>query len=116
VDLQTAKARLEQLLAELDSSTSTLSSENAGVDTELSHFDQHPADTASEIDDANREAAILAMAGDQRSQVLAALARIEDGTYGRCIDCGQPLPDERLEARPEAARCVADQQKFEGAR
>ena len=116
MDLPTVKARLEQMLSELDSSTSTLQGENVNDSSELSHFDQHPADTASEIDDGNREAAILAHADDQREQVKAALERIEAGTYGTCIDCGQPLSEERLEARPEAARCVADQAKFEGAR
>ena len=104
------------MLRDLDSSTSTLQGESATDSSELSHFDQHPADTASEIDDGNREAAILAHADDQRTQVKEALERIEAGTYGTCIDCGKPLSDERLEARPEAARCVEDQQKFEGAR
>lgn len=35
-----------------------------------------------------------------------ALARIDAGTYGMCIRCGNPLPDERLEAVPWAALCV----------
>lgn len=113
MDLSTVKARLEEMLRELDSSTSTLQGENANDSSELSHFDQHPADTASEIDDGNREAVILAHADDQRTQVKEALERIEAGTYGTCIDCGKQLSDERLDARPEAARCVEDQQKFE---
>src|SRR5580704_16527276 len=35
-----------------------------------------------------------------------ALDRIEAGTYGRCISCGDPIPGERLEAVPWAALCV----------
>jgi DnaK suppressor protein len=35
-----------------------------------------------------------------------ALDRIESGTYGRCVSCGNPIPDERLEAVPWAALCV----------
>lgn len=38
--------------------------------------------------------------------IEGALARIELGEYGRCVDCGCTIPDERLEAEPAAARCV----------
>jgi DnaK suppressor protein len=44
------------------------------------------------------------------SQVLAALVRIEVGSYGTCVDCVQPINRARLEARPFAVRCVACQQ------
>jgi DnaK suppressor protein len=39
-------------------------------------------------------------------EVDAALARIEAGTYGRCISCGIDIPGERLQSRPFAASCV----------
>ncbi|MFC7647950.1 TraR/DksA family transcriptional regulator [Streptosporangium lutulentum] len=38
---------------------------------------------------------------------------MEDGSYGLCTDCGSPVPEGRLEARPEAARCVQCQSKRE---
>jgi DnaK suppressor protein len=115
VDLQDARAQLEQMLRELDSATATLEAEHAGESEELSHFDQHPADTATELSDADREVAIIENAGEQREQVVAALQRIEDGTYGRCVDCGREIPPARLEVRPEAARCVEDQARHEAA-
>ncbi|GAA1900732.1 TraR/DksA family transcriptional regulator [Lapillicoccus jejuensis] len=40
------------------------------------------------------------------AEVDAALQRVADGTYGVCEVCGRPIPDERLEARPTATRCV----------
>ncbi len=43
----------------------------------------------------------------------AALERIKAGTYGRCIDCGADIPAARLHAAPEAARCLACQEKVE---
>ncbi len=46
-------------------------------------------------------------------EVDAALARIADGTFGICIDCGQPIPDKRLEALPASARCIECQSKSE---
>ena len=39
-------------------------------------------------------------------QVRLALARIENGTYGTCANCGEEIPRPRLEARPIATRCI----------
>jgi DnaK suppressor protein len=44
-------------------------------------------------------------------QVEDALQRIEDGTYGKCRDCGRPIEPARLEAVPWAAYCLEDQAK-----
>jgi DnaK suppressor protein len=41
------------------------------------------------------------------TEIDAALARIDAGTYGRCVSCGAEIPEERLELRPFAGRCVA---------
>jgi DnaK suppressor protein len=54
---------------------------------------------------------VLVSARGQRDEVLAALVRIEEHTYGRCADCGSEIPPGRLEARPDAARCVNCQAK-----
>ena len=40
-------------------------------------------------------------------EIDATLARIADGTYGRCEVCGEPIAAGRLEARPAARTCVA---------
>jgi DnaK suppressor protein len=42
----------------------------------------------------------------QQAQVLAALQRIDDGTYGTCPVCGAPIAPERLDAVPWATTCV----------
>ena len=115
MDTQDARQQLEQMLREIDSASAVLEAEGAGSGTELSHSDQHPGDVAGEYTDADNQNALLENSAEQRAQVLAALARLDDGTYGTCVDCGQPIPDARLEVRPEAARCVADQEKFEAA-
>ena len=41
------------------------------------------------------------------SQINAALARIEEGTYGECATCGEPVGEKRLEAIPHAAQCIS---------
>ncbi len=43
-------------------------------------------------------------------QVRDALRRIEQGTYGKCIDCGRPIEPARLEAVPRTPYCKADQE------
>lgn len=40
------------------------------------------------------------------TEVDAALARVDDGSYGTCESCGRAIPAARLEARPFASRCV----------
>jgi RNA polymerase-binding transcription factor DksA len=39
-------------------------------------------------------------------QIRAALARIDNGTYGSCANCGAEIAPERLEAQPMATRCI----------
>ncbi len=47
------------------------------------------------------------------SDVEAALARLKEGTYGECIDCGVDIPYARLSAYPAAVRCVSCQERTE---
>jgi RNA polymerase-binding transcription factor len=42
-----------------------------------------------------------------RTDVVRALEKIDDGTYGLCDRCGASIPDERLEARPWSTLCVS---------
>ena len=47
------------------------------------------------------------------ANVEQGLARIADGSYGECVDCGNPIPYGRLAAYPAARRCVACQESVE---
>ncbi len=51
-------------------------------------------------------ASLLHNKGQSLKDIAAALARIEDGTYGRCEECDQAIPKSRLEALPHARHCV----------
>lgn len=113
MDEQATRTTLEQLLRELDSATQVLEGEGAGESSELSHVTQHPGDLGTDVADNDREVALLEAADDRRDELRAALARLDAGTYGACVDCGQPIDAARLEFRPEAARCLADQEKVE---
>ncbi|MFL6051661.1 MAG: TraR/DksA family transcriptional regulator [Actinoallomurus sp.] len=102
--VDTAQRRLEDMLAELDRAMAVLRSEHPEAD-------QHTADAGASLSATDRAEAALDAMSQERAEVLAALARARAGTYGKCVDCGQPVPASRLEARPAAARCVACQAK-----
>ena len=59
--------------------------------------------------------ALIANLRTELQAVERAEARIESGTYGRSIDSGAPIPDERLEVQPLAERTVEDQREFDAA-
>jgi len=56
-------------------------------------------------------ATLDANAREALDEIKAALARLDDGTYGVCGACGRPIPVERLRAVPAARLCVACQQR-----
>jgi RNA polymerase-binding transcription factor DksA len=112
MDVTAARGRLEKICDELDKSIGVLNgssqrSEGAG------DYPQDPADAGANLSENERSLAVLAAARRQRTDVLAALHRIDLGTYGTCVGCGRPVPEGRLEAKPEAARCVACQGKLD---
>jgi DnaK suppressor protein len=115
VDLDSVRADLEQVVRESDATIAALEAEEAEESSELSHLDQHPADTASEISEADREEALVEAAIERREEALAALARLDNGSYGICVNCGQKINEERLSFRPEASRCLPCQERFEEA-
>jgi DnaK suppressor protein len=115
VDPELARERLEHLLADLDRSVATLEAESGRPSSSL-RPDVDTADPGTALSDADREAAGIEALTKQRVAITEALARVEAGSYGKCTDCGAALPDERLEARPEAARCVTCQARAENGR
>ncbi|GAA2812261.1 hypothetical protein GCM10020219_100430 [Nonomuraea dietziae] len=107
VDDTTARERLESMLAELDRSIGVLRGDPVAV------RDRSAADAGSDLTDTDRAQAMLTVATAQRGAVVAALRRLDEGSYGECVDCGKQVPEGRLEARPEAARCVQCQSRQE---
>ena len=53
--------------------------------------------------------------GDQLAVIGEALSRMDDGAYGTCADCSQPIPPARLEALPYAVTCIGCAEKREAA-
>jgi DnaK suppressor protein len=110
VEITVARKRLEEMRDDLDRSIAILQGEHPGP-VAGSGYPQDSADAGSTLSETDRTEAILHSARNQRDEVLAALARLEEDTYGRCVDCGGDIPEGRLDARPDAARCVGCQAK-----
>lgn len=68
--------------------------------------DQHMADTATETVDREIDYTLEASDGRLLTAIDSALNRIEDGTYGTCVNCGAQIAPERLEAMPWATLCI----------
>jgi DnaK suppressor protein len=110
VDTLTARKRLEHTRDELDKSITVLQG-GQRLEERSAEYPQDPADAGSNLSETERTEAVLTVAKQQLAEVLDALGRIDADTYGTCADCGKKVPEGRLEAKPEAARCVACQGK-----
>jgi DnaK suppressor protein len=107
------KSLLEQRLQALESVEAPQASES---ELPVSEVESSPLDRATVrlLNDLSREAA-----GHHAAEVQIlrhALAKFEDGSYGLCEMCGQPIGDSRLLARPEARLCIACQTRTERSR
>jgi RNA polymerase-binding protein DksA len=106
------KERLEQELHEIMERTS-ISSDVEQV-TELSTYDDHPADLASETFEREKDLALEGNIQDLLDKVNTALEKIEDSTYGYCDSCGVEINEKRIEALPWASLCLNCQDRMEG--
>src|SRR5487761_144415 len=107
MEISVARKRLEEMRADLDRTVLILTGEHHLV----RGGGAEPGDAGANLTEADRNAAAMETTVAQRAEVIAALARMDDGSYGRCVDCAGPVPEERLEARPATARCVPCQTK-----
>jgi len=64
------------------------------------------AAAASQVFEQQRDLALRDKDQQHLAAVDAALARLDDGTFGTCVRCGRPIAPERLEALPWAAHCI----------
>jgi RNA polymerase-binding transcription factor DksA len=107
IDAEAARERLERerqrvtgLIAGLRDEG--LDEEEASQTGELTHYDQHPADQASETFEREKDLSILEGLESDLAEIEAALQRVDEGTYGVDEVTGEPIDPERLEAIPTA--------------
>ena len=68
--------------------------------------DEHDPEGATVAFERQHVAALIGQAREHLAQIDAAMARLADGSYGRCERCGQPIGAARLAARPVATTCM----------
>ncbi|SDM91168.1 transcriptional regulator, TraR/DksA family [Paenibacillus sp. yr247] len=73
---------------------------------ELSMYDNHPGDIATEIYEREKDISLNEHAEFHLQQVDEALAHMESGDYGICVFCKKPIPFERLQAIPTTLYCL----------
>jgi DnaK suppressor protein len=99
--------RITRLEAEI---TSALVDRDLASDAdERSDGHHHPAEAATDAEQRERQLRDTLRLRDQLERLGRARQAIAAGTYGICVDCGQPIPEGRLHALPDAERCVACQ-------
>lgn len=72
-----------------------------------------PADMASETADGAVDLELYQSGSSELAQIEEALQKIDDGTYGICGVCDEPIPLARLRALPFATMCVACKERQE---
>ena len=70
--------------------------------SELADYDQHPADSASDTFEREKDLSILEQLETELAELQAALERIDNGTYGVDEVTGEPIDPARLDALPTA--------------
>ncbi len=115
IDLNKMRARLEAKRDELKSNLAGLTEAHPQpVDpVEASEGHQEFEEAAVDSDEIVTEQSISVNEQALLTEVEDALRRIDEGTYGKCVNCGRPIPEKRLEAIPWAARDVKCEEQLE---
>jgi DnaK suppressor protein len=102
-------ATLSDLRAELEQERSNLVARLAEMgalsDGEIP-FDQNFADSSQVTAERGEVEALAGSLRESLTDVQAALVKLDEGTFGACEGCGEPIPPDRLEAAPAARLCM----------
>ncbi|EMI15907.1 DnaK suppressor protein [Rhodopirellula maiorica SM1] len=98
--------RRRELLELLDGELSELHNSDDAVAGDL-------ADAAVELDYATVNSTLAEAESDELAAIQAALLRVKEGAYGRCVDCSKNIPIDRLRKVPFADKCVLCQEAKE---
>jgi RNA polymerase-binding protein DksA len=115
IDTTEFRARLEDERRRITDAIEYLASENPGnMQDELGELggrgpDNHLGDMATVTFDRELDEGLGEGAQQTLAQIDRALARLDEGSFGVCEQCGKEIPEERLRARPWATLCIDDQ-------
>ncbi|WP_044895424.1 TraR/DksA C4-type zinc finger protein [Bacillus alveayuensis] len=102
--LQQTKREIEQRLKDFDHFGLERGHPHESMG-EISSYDNHPADDGTELYEREKDIALNEHLEKEYEEVMEALERINQGTYGICTVCGREIEEERLKAIPTAKTC-----------
>ena len=108
--IATLRGRLEEELASIEQHLRDLGANVTGDRVELS-TDGGFADSAAATAERSETLSLVEGLTETHRDVVDALRKMDEGTYGKCENCGKDIAVERLEALPSARLCVACKQK-----
>ncbi len=117
-EINKLKKQLEQLRQELSHELQHLSDGNLNRSQrestgDLSGYAYHLADVGTDSFGREMELNIASNENERIRMIEEALERIEESTYGQCLDCGNDINLERLKAIPYARLCIECARKSE---
>jgi len=97
-DTSTTRAALEEERSQLRSQLADM----GAID-----YDENFADSGQVAAEQGENRALVSQLAETLEEVERALAKLDEGSYGRCDRCGGEIPPARLEAMPSSVTCVA---------
>jgi RNA polymerase-binding transcription factor DksA len=101
------RGELESQLAELEASSFAGSQSDYSGETA---FDEEYADSGTNTFERERDLSLENNVRDLLEKIDKALARMDEGTFGRCERCGKPIEKARIKALPYVSLCIKDKQ------
>lgn len=110
-DYAEIKKHLLERKMELEQELQTLYTEKFSDDQVQDPGDQALASTMESLRNSLQDSRI-----EEYHRIINAMKMIDEGTYGLCIDCQNPISEKRLKLYPNATRCLSCQELFEEGR
>lgn len=103
MDTEQIRERLDAMRRELEQRQQRIAKHTRHRDEPLpSDF----AEQATELENGETLVALDREAEEELARIDLALRRLDEGTYGSCASCGEPIAEKRLEAIPHASLCI----------
>ncbi len=113
INLEYFKNKLEEEKKRLEAELSRVGKRNPGVkgdwEPTTSEFDAQSlekSELADRFEEFENRSAVEIHLEERLNEIIAALERAKNGTFGICAVCGEPIDENRLEANPSSATCV----------
>lgn len=109
----TSKKNLESIREELVARMQELEREFANKESFADDTVQDAGDQAMSSTMESLQSSLQDSQMEEFRRIASAIKMIEDGSYGICSDCGEPIAEKRLKSFPNAIRCLVCQELFE---